>query len=59
MATSTFGKQFLVQPDKADEFVKEMTRAVTPTLKKGFTSNLAHLTSDSNLKENLIQVLNK
>lgn len=59
MATSTFGKQFLVQPDKADEFVKEMTRTVTPTLKKGFTSHLAHLTSDNNLKESLIRALNK
>ena len=59
MATSTFGKQFYVQPDKADEFVHEMTREVAPTLKKGFTSHLVHLTSDDHLKENLIQALNR
>ncbi len=42
MATSTFGKQFTVKPEKANDFVKEMTRKVTPTLKSDFHSKLAH-----------------
>lgn len=32
MATSTFTKQFSVEKKKADEFVSEMTKKVTPTL---------------------------
>lgn len=54
MATSTFGKQFVVKPEKADDFVKEMTKAVTPTLKKSF---LSHLTHEKDLKENLEKAL--
>lgn len=42
MATSTFGKQFSVKPEKAEEFVHEMTKKVTPTLKRDFHSNFTH-----------------
>ena len=42
MATSTFGKQFSVKPEKAGEFVHEMTKKVTPTLKRDFHSNFTH-----------------
>lgn len=36
MATSTFGRQFSVKPEKVTEFVDEMSREVTPTLQKVF-----------------------
>lgn len=42
MATSTFGKQFTVKSDKANDFVREMTKKVAPTLKSDFKSNLMH-----------------
>ena len=42
MATSTFGKQFLVSPEKANVFVKEITKTVAPTLRNNFHSNLIH-----------------
>lgn len=58
MATSTFGKQFVVKPEKAAEFVEEMTKAVTPTLRKDFHSNSVHLTQEENLKNNLLKALN-
>lgn len=59
MATSTFGKQFAVKPEKANEFVKEMTKAVTPTLQKDFHSNLIHLSQEKEIKNNLLKALNK
>lgn len=59
MATSTFGKQFTVTPEKASEFVNEMTRTVAPTLHKDFHSNLAHLTQEKDLKDSLLKVLNR
>lgn len=59
MATSTFGKQFKVTPSKASEFVREMTKASVPTLKRDFHSNLAHLSQDSDLRLNLKEVLGK
>ena len=59
MATSTFGKQFTVKPEKANEFVREMTKAVTPTLRKDFHSNLAHLTQEKTLKDSLSNALNR
>ena len=59
MATSTFGKQFCVKPEKANDFVKEMTKVATPTLQRNFRSNMVHLTrEDSNLKESLLKALN-
>lgn len=58
MATSTFSKQFVVRPEKATEFVNEMSRAVTPTLQKGFQSNSVHLSQDEELREKLSRVLN-
>ncbi len=54
MATSTFGKQFMVKSEKASEFVKEMTQEVTPTLKKEFRSNLTH---EKDLKQDLLKAL--
>lgn len=57
MATSTFGKQFTVKQEKADDFVNEMTKAATPTLRNDFHSNLVHLTQERNLRDNLQKVL--
>ena len=54
MATSTFGKEFKVTREKADGFVKEMTRQVTPTLKKSFQSSLKH---EKDLKDILQKAL--
>ncbi|MBU9739315.1 hypothetical protein [Diplocloster agilis] len=54
MATSTFRKQFAVRPDRANEFVAEMTKTVTPTLKSGFRSNLKH---EKDLRESLLKAL--
>lgn len=59
MATSTFGKQFTLRQGKEKEFVAEMTRAVTPTLQKDFQSNLVPLSQKKNLKNNLLEALNK
>lgn len=59
MATSTFGKQFFVKSEKAEEFVNEMSKVVPPTLTKDFNSNLIHLSQDANLKEKLQKALNK
>lgn len=59
MATSTFEKQFMVKAEKADEFVREMTKAVAPTLRKDFHSNLAHLTYEKDLKDSLLKALNR
>ncbi len=59
MATSTFSKQFAVKPEKANEFVKEMTKAVTPTLRRDFRSNLVHLSQEKEIKDNLLKALNK
>lgn len=58
MATSTFSKQFVVRPEKATEFINEMSRAVTSTLQKGFQSNSVHLSQDEELREKLSRVLN-
>lgn len=58
MATSTFGKQFVVKPEKATEFVTEMTKTVTPTLRSDFKTNSVHLAQDKALKENLLKALN-
>ena len=46
MATSTFGKQFTVRPE-------------TPTLRKDFHSNLAHLTQEKDLKSGILKALNR
>lgn len=54
MATSTFGKQFTVKPEKAHDFVKEMTKEVTPTLNSDFKSHLKH---EKDLKEDLRRAL--
>lgn len=56
MATSTFGKQFAIRPEKANEFVREMTKKVTPTLRSDFHSNLAH---EKDLRNNLLRALKK
>ena len=54
MATSTFGKQFAVKPEKAHAFVKEMTKKVAPTLSSDFKTHLKH---EKDLKENLRRAL--
>jgi hypothetical protein len=59
MATSTFGKQFMVRQEKADDFVDEMTKVAAPTLKCDFRSNLVHLTQEKDLKENLLEALSR
>ena len=59
MATSTFGKKFVVNPEKTKDFMKEMTRTVTPTLPKDFHSNLSNLTREKELREDILKVLSK
>ena len=56
MATSTFAKQFSVKQDKADEFVNEMTRPVSPTLRRNFRSQLTHA---KNVRDDLKKALSK
>ncbi len=56
MATSTFTKQFYVDKKKADEFVAEMSKKVTPTLQPDFKSNLVRLSQD-NEQIHLLSVL--
>ena len=58
MAISTFGKQFTVKPDKADEFVAEMTKATAPTLYKEFQSSFVYLSQEKDLKQSLLKALN-
>lgn len=59
MATSTFAKQFAVEPEKVTEFVNEMSKAVTPTLQNSFHSCSVHLAQDVELREMLSKALNK
>lgn len=54
MPTSTFAKQFVVKPEKVNEFVEEMTKKATPTLTKNFSSRLQH---EKDLKYNLHKAL--
>lgn len=54
MATSTFAKQFSVPSKKADAFVNEMKKAVSPTLNSNFKSNLVH---EKELRSNLEKAL--
>lgn len=56
MATSTFGKHFTVTKEKANDFVKEMTKDVAPTLKKNFHSNMTH---EKDLKDFLQKAIGK
>ena len=58
MATSTFTKQFSVDKKKANEFVAEMSKKVTPTLQPDFKSNLVRLSQDNELKKNILAALN-
>ncbi len=59
MATSSFGKQFTVQREKATDFVEEMVKAVTPTLRGDFQSRLANLSQDKDLKTAIGKALSK
>ncbi len=54
MATSTFEKQFKVEPHMVNDFVKEMTKKVTPTLEKDFCSQMKH---EKDLREKLQKAL--
>ena len=56
MAASTFTKQFSVERKKANEFVAEMSKKVTPTLQPDFKSNLVRLSQD-NEQIHLLSVL--
>lgn len=58
MATSSFGKQFTVRRGNTTDFVEEMTKAVTPTLRGDFQSRLAALSQDKDLKTVMEKVLN-
>ncbi len=42
MATSTFNRNFVVRPEMAERFTKEIIRLAAPTLNKNFHSNLTH-----------------
>lgn len=59
MATSTFGKSFVVKRSQANDFVKEMKKAVTPTLKKDFSTKFTHLSHDEELSDALSRALGK
>lgn len=59
MATSSFGKQFTVQREKTKDFVEEMAKAVTPTLRGDFQSRFANLSQDKDLKAVIGKALNK
>ena len=54
MPTSTFAKQFVVKPEKVNEFVEEMTKKASHTLTKDFSSRLHH---EKDLKESLRKAL--
>ncbi|MBD5459126.1 MAG: hypothetical protein HDR27_11220 [Lachnospiraceae bacterium] len=58
MATSTFTKQFFVEKKKANEFLDEMSKKVTPTLQPDFKPNLVHLSQDGELKKSILAALN-
>ncbi len=40
-------RQFTVKPEKAEEFVKEMTKVATPTLHSDFQPELIYLTKEN------------
>lgn len=59
MATSTFDKNFSVLSEKSEEFVREMTKKASPTLRKNFHSNAACLSQNEDLRQKLKEVLGK
>jgi len=59
MATATFGKKFSVSKKCASAFVKEMSKKATPTLSNDFKSNYTTLSSNQQLKNQLLKVLGK
>ena len=58
MATSSFARDFFVKPEKATEFVDEMSRETPATLNKDFCSKAVCLSQDKELKEKLKKILN-
>ena len=54
MATSTFVKEFRVNPTEEQSFVNEMTRKASPTLSKDFKSNFSQV---KDLRESLEKAL--
>ena len=58
MATSSFSKNFIVENEKSDEFVEELTKEVPPTLEKDFTSRLTHIDENTEIKKSLMKALN-
>lgn len=59
MATSTFGKSFVVKRSQANDFVKEMKKPVTPTLKNNFSTKFTHLSYNKELNDALTTALNR
>ena len=59
MATSTFGKHFVVEKKESTKFVKEMCKTVPPTLNKQFASNYTNLAQNEELRKNLLNVLGR
>lgn len=57
MATSTFSRNFVVTPEKEEEFVREMTKKVAPLLPKDFESHYVSLEDDAELSERIAKVL--
>lgn len=57
MATSSFTKIFTIKPEKATEFVNEMSKEVPLTLNKDFQSGLINLSQEKELKEKLREAL--
>ncbi len=57
MATSSFSKNFVVPPEKADEFIEELLSEGTPLLPKDFKSHLVHLSNDEDLLESILNAL--
>lgn len=54
MATSSFQKQFVIKKKNVDNFVKEMSKKVTPKLDKDFDSKF---TSSKNIMEKITRIL--
>ena len=59
MATSTFGKNFVVEKKDSAKFVKEMCKSAPPTLDRSFQSNYTNLKQNEQLRRKLSMVLGK
>ena len=59
MATSTFGKRFIVDENNARSFCKAISQPVAPTLDKTFKSYYTNLSRDNVLRSKLSTVLGR